>query len=49
MNEPYEMQAKHDGECSECGEDILEGDDIVWDPHEGKAYCMNCGQELLDA
>lgn len=34
--------------CSECCELIYEGDSIVWDIKERKAYCKECGEELLN-
>jgi RNase P subunit RPR2 len=33
--------------CSECEEPIYEGDSIVWDIKERKAYCKECGEELM--
>lgn len=41
------MQARYDGHCTECETDILQGDDIVWDTKERKAYCDACGEEYL--
>lgn len=46
-DKPHIMRAKRDGKCAECGEDLFEGDDIVWDPKERKAYCTTCGEEVL--
>lgn len=42
------MISKRDGECEECEDDILEGDMIVWDTQEFKAYCSDCGKDLCD-
>lgn len=44
---PFKMRAKRDGECAECETELLEGEQIVWDPKEFKAYCLECGEELL--
>lgn len=42
-----QMEARYDGHCAECEEDIVEGDPIVWDIKERKAYCETCGKEYL--
>jgi len=44
---PHTMVSKRNGVCSECEQDINEGDQIVWDPKEYKAYCMDCGDYML--
>jgi hypothetical protein len=44
---PHKMIAKRDGECAECEQELVEGDEIIWDPKEYKAYCIPCGEELL--
>lgn len=41
------MRAKYPGECFECEDDILEGDDMIWDTKDFKAYCTDCGEQLL--
>lgn len=46
-NAPFKMTAKRDGECAECLIPHDEGDRIVWDPKEFKAYCLDCGEEVL--
>lgn len=46
-DEPHKMRAKRDGECAECETELFEGEEIVWDPREFKAYCLPCGEELL--
>lgn len=38
------LTARFDGECSECGCDILEGDDIFSDGQRGW-LCDWCGME----
>lgn len=40
------MTAKRDGECAECEGDIREGERMVWDTTEFKAYCKDCGEEV---
>lgn len=40
------MNAKKDGRCAECEDDIRQGDRIVWDSDEYKAYCKDCGEEV---
>ena len=40
------MNAKKEGLCKECDGIILEGDRIVWDTTEYKAYCSDCGEEV---
>lgn len=44
---PFIMKAKRDGQCTECDTDIFEGEEMVWDPKEFKAYCMDCGVDVL--
>lgn len=44
---PYWMKAKKDGKCAECRAEIYEGDKIVWDPKEYKAYCETCGEDVM--
>jgi len=44
---PFEMTATRDGECVECEVEIFEGDKLIWDPKEHKAYCESCGEDLL--
>lgn len=41
------MEAKFDSHCEECEEDILEGDQMVYDTLERKAYCAECGESLI--
>ena len=45
---PHRMRAKRDGEYAECETELYEGEEIVWDPKEYKAYCIPCGEELLN-
>lgn len=40
------MDARFNSKCRECEEDILEGDPIIYDTKEKKAYCVPCGKEL---
>lgn len=44
---PHPMKAKRDGQCAECETELFEGEDIVWDPTNFKAYCAECGDEYL--
>lgn len=46
-DEPFEMTATRDGECAECETEIFEGDQMIWDPKEHKAYCLSCGEDML--
>jgi hypothetical protein len=46
-NAPFLMTATQDGECAECEIEILEGDKMIWDPKEHKAYCESCGEDML--
>lgn len=46
-NSPFKMTSKRGGECAECETELSEGDQIVWDPKEFKAYCLTCGEDLL--
>lgn len=46
-NDRYiQMTATRDGVCTECEDDIIEGDLMFWDTQEYKAYCHTCGKEL---
>jgi hypothetical protein len=47
-NPAFWMQAKRDGKCAECGYFIMEGDRMVWDTKENKAYCEQCGGDIID-
>lgn len=46
--EAFRMTANRDGICAECEQDIKEGDRIVYDPRHGKAYCEECGKDIID-
>lgn len=34
--------------CKACRAPVKVGDKVVWDTQERKAYCMECGLELLE-
>ena len=38
--------SKFNQQCRECRDSIEEGDRIVYDPKERKAYCKSCGVEV---
>ena len=40
------MHAKYSGNCVRCGTMIEEQDEIAYDPHIKKAYCVACGMTL---
>lgn len=40
------MNAKKDGTCAECSEEITIGERIVYDPKAFAAYCMTCGPAI---
>ncbi len=42
----YWTTAKRDGDCWECFIPIAEGERIVWDARERRAYCSDCGEEV---
>ncbi len=44
---PFWMDAKRDGLCAECEGDIRQGDRMVWDAEEFKAYCKVCGEDVI--
>ena len=44
---PFWMAAKRDGDCAECEGDIVTGDRMVYDADKRKAYCKECGVELI--
>ena len=46
MSNVFWMTSKHDGQCAECSEEIFEGDRMVWDRENKKAYCADCGEEV---
>lgn len=41
-------EAKFTGKCKECSTRINEGENIVYDTQERKAYCVDCGNDLLE-
>lgn len=51
-DQPRRMTAKFAGRCAQCLAAIEPGDEIVWEPARGssraKAYCAECGEDLVD-
>lgn len=41
------MNARYDGKCHECEEEIFEGDRIVFNRVTRKIYCKTCGVEAI--
>lgn len=41
------MTAKRDGECAECEGDIKAGERMAWDAKNFKAYCSDCGEDIV--
>jgi hypothetical protein len=41
------LDSKWDQKCTECEEGIFEGEKILYDFVERKAYCESCGEEWL--
>jgi hypothetical protein len=46
--EPRWLTARFSQRCVECKELICEGDRMVWDPKDRKAYCEFCGDEVIN-
>lgn len=42
------MNSKYHSRCTECHEVIDEGDRMLYDFKERKAYCADCGKEVED-
>jgi predicted SprT family Zn-dependent metalloprotease len=41
------MTAKYDSQCAECEGRIEKGDRMVYDVEAHKAYCRECGRQLV--
>jgi hypothetical protein len=41
------MNAKRESDCAECTITILEGDRMVYDTETFKAFCEECGEEVI--
>jgi ribosomal protein S27E len=46
MKNIFWINARYDSECSECGEEIIAGDRIVFDTETRHVYCGECGGDI---
>lgn len=47
MKRYQKLPARYEGRCKSCSTKIRVGDPMVWDTDEKKAYCAECGMEMM--